>query len=112
MTASSNVTTNRARRTAHPTLVLLLIAGAQLMVILDATIVNIALPTMGEYFDKNQTSMTWALNAYTLTFGGRHGRLLVDPGGLSAACGRLCTSPPMFTPLSYPTAKPACSDRG
>lgn len=70
MTASSNVTTNRARRTAHPTLVLLLIAGAQLMVILDATIVNIALPTMGEYFDKNQTSMTWALNAYTLTFGG------------------------------------------
>ena len=70
MTASSNVTTNGARRTAHPTLVLLLIAGAQLMVILDATIVNIALPTMGEYFDKNQTSMTWALNAYTLTFGG------------------------------------------
>ena len=70
MTASSDVKTNGARRSAHPTLVLLLIAGAQLMVILDATIVNIALPTMGEYFDKNQTSMTWALNAYTLTFGG------------------------------------------
>jgi EmrB/QacA subfamily drug resistance transporter len=70
VTASSDVKTNRARRSAHPTLVLLLIAGAQLMVVLDATIVNIALPTMGEYFDKNQTSMTWALNAYTLTFGG------------------------------------------
>jgi MFS family permease len=56
------------RRPSH--LVLLLIAGAQLMVVLDATIVNIALPTMGEYFDKNQTSMTWALNAYTLAFGG------------------------------------------
>jgi EmrB/QacA subfamily drug resistance transporter len=60
----------RARRAAHPGLVLLLIAGAQLMVVLDSTIVNIALPTMGEYFHKNQTSMTWALNAYTLAFGG------------------------------------------
>jgi EmrB/QacA subfamily drug resistance transporter len=59
-----------ARRAAHPGLVLLIIAGAQLMVVLDATIVNIALPTMGDYFHKSQTSMTWALNAYTLAFGG------------------------------------------
>ncbi|MEP6852292.1 MAG: MFS transporter [bacterium] len=59
-----------SRREAHPTTVLLLIAGAQLMVVLDATIVNIALPTMGDYFNKSQTSMTWALNAYTLAFGG------------------------------------------
>ena len=59
-----------ARRHAHPALVLLLIAGAQLMVVLDGTIVNIALPSMGAYFDKDQTSMTWALNAYTLAFGG------------------------------------------
>ncbi|MBV9592267.1 MAG: DHA2 family efflux MFS transporter permease subunit [Actinobacteria bacterium] len=40
------------------------------MVVLDATIVNIALPSMGDYFHKSQTSMTWALNAYTLAFGG------------------------------------------
>jgi len=59
-----------ARRTLHPGLVLLIIAGAQLMVVLDATIVNIALPSMGDYFHKSQTSMTWALNAYTLAFGG------------------------------------------
>src|SRR5918911_4368044 len=59
-----------ARRAAHPALVLLIIAGAQLMVVLDATIVNIALPSMGDYFHKSQTSMTWALNAYTLAFGG------------------------------------------
>jgi EmrB/QacA subfamily drug resistance transporter len=50
--------------------VLLIIAGAQLMVVLDATIVNIALPSMGDYFHKTQTDMTWALNAYTLAFGG------------------------------------------
>lgn len=59
-----------ARRHAHPALVLLIIAGAQLMVVLDGTIVNIALPTMGQYFNKTQTDMTWALNAYTLAFGG------------------------------------------
>jgi EmrB/QacA subfamily drug resistance transporter len=59
-----------ARRHAHPALVLLIIAGAQLMVVLDGTIVNIALPSMGAYFDKSQTDMTWALNAYSLAFGG------------------------------------------
>jgi EmrB/QacA subfamily drug resistance transporter len=59
-----------ARRHANPALVLLIIAGAQLMVVLDGTIVNVALPSMGAYFDKNQTDMTWALNAYSLAFGG------------------------------------------
>jgi EmrB/QacA subfamily drug resistance transporter len=59
-----------SRRVAHPTLILLLIAGAQLMVVLDGTIVNIALPSMARYFNKNQTDMTWAINAYTLAFGG------------------------------------------
>jgi EmrB/QacA subfamily drug resistance transporter len=59
-----------ARRHANPVLVLLIIAGAQLMVVLDGTIVNVALPSMGEYFGKNQTDMTWALNSYSLAFGG------------------------------------------
>src|SRR6266487_4409499 len=62
--------TNGARRQTHPGLLLLLIAGAQLMVVLDATIVNIALPSMAKYFDRSQTDMTWAINAYTLAFGG------------------------------------------
>jgi hypothetical protein len=52
-----------ARRSPHPALMLLIIAGAQLMIVLDTTIVNIALPHMGEYFHKNQTDMTWAINA-------------------------------------------------
>jgi EmrB/QacA subfamily drug resistance transporter len=59
-----------ARKAAHPALILLVIAGAQMMVVLDGTIVNIALPRMAEYFHKSQTDMTWALNAYTLAFGG------------------------------------------
>ncbi|MGX7677411.1 DHA2 family efflux MFS transporter permease subunit [Jatrophihabitans sp. DSM 45814] len=63
-------TTRKSRKAAHPALALLIIAGAQLMVVLDGTIVNIALPKMGDYFGKNQTDMTWAINAYTLAFGG------------------------------------------
>gem|GEM_PF-121105 len=59
-----------ARRQASSVWVLLIIAGAQLMVVLDGTIVNVALPSMGAYFHKNQTDMTWALNAYSLAFGG------------------------------------------
>ncbi|MEO6885777.1 MAG: MFS transporter [Jatrophihabitantaceae bacterium] len=59
-----------AKRHAHPAVVLMIIAGAQLMVVLDGTIVNIALPSMGAFFNKSQTDMTWALNAYTLAFGG------------------------------------------
>ncbi|WP_322756719.1 MFS transporter, partial [Frankia sp. Cas3] len=62
--------TATARRSANRTLLLFLIAGAQLMVVLDSTIVNIALPSMGRYFGKSQTDMTWAINAYTLAFGG------------------------------------------
>src|SRR3954451_4149856 len=59
-----------ARRSSNKTLFLLLIAGAQLMVVLDSTIVNIALPSMARHFGKSQTDMTWAINAYTLAFGG------------------------------------------
>src|ERR1700712_5552888 len=66
----TEVAEQTSRRHAHPTLILMLIAGAQLMVVLDGTIVNIALPSMARYFDKNQTDMTWAINAYTLAFGG------------------------------------------
>ena len=73
-----------ARRTAHPGLVLLVIAGAQMMVVLDGTIVNIALPSMGKYFGKSQTDMTWALNAYTLAFGG----LLLLGGRMGDIFGR------------------------
>ncbi len=69
-TSTSTVTATGARRATHPALLLFLIAGAQLMVVLDATIVNIALPSMGRYFDRSQTDMTWVINAYTLAFGG------------------------------------------
>src|SRR3954464_15576423 len=55
-----------------------------MMVVLDGTIVNIALPSMGRYFGKSQTDMTWALNAYTLAFGG----LLLLGGRMGDVLGR------------------------
>ena len=83
-TASTTAPRSGARRTAHPVLTLLVIAGAQMMVVLDGTIVNIALPSMGRYFDKSQTDITWALNAYTLAFGG----LLLLGGRMGDILGR------------------------
>jgi EmrB/QacA subfamily drug resistance transporter len=60
----------RARRGIHPGIALAVIAGAQLMVVLDATIVNIALPHIQSALNFSTTGLSWVLNAYTLTFGG------------------------------------------
>jgi len=59
-----------ARRGQRPGITLAIIAGAQLMVVLDATIVNIALPHIQTALKFSDTSLSWVLNAYTLTFGG------------------------------------------
>src|ERR1043166_2576603 len=40
------------------------------MVILDATVVNIALPSIETGLHFSATNLSWVLNAYTLTFGG------------------------------------------
>src|SRR3954465_2711727 len=50
--------------------VLALVAVAQFMVILDATIVNVALPTIKTDVGFSEQSLSWVLNAYTLMFGG------------------------------------------
>ncbi len=52
------------------TIVLGLVLTAQLMVVLDATIVNIALPDISGALHFNPTSLSWVINAYTLVFGG------------------------------------------
>ncbi len=59
-----------ARRGHHPALALTVIAACQLMVVLDATIVNIALPQIQQALGFSTTDLSWVLNAYTLTFGG------------------------------------------
>ncbi|MFD5269379.1 MFS transporter [Streptomyces sp. NPDC058335] len=58
------------RREGHPGIALTVIAACQLMVVLDATIVNIALPHIQDALAFSTTDLTWVVSAYTLTFGG------------------------------------------
>ncbi len=54
----------------HHPLALVVIAAAQLMVMLDLTIVNIALPSMQQELHFSATDLTWVIDAYVLVFGG------------------------------------------
>jgi EmrB/QacA subfamily drug resistance transporter len=51
-------------------LALLVIASAQLMVVLDATIVNVALPHIQQALGFSGSGLEWVVNAYAVTFGG------------------------------------------
>ena len=54
----------------HLGLALVVIATAQLMVVLDATIVNVALPHIQGALGFSGSGLEWVVNAYALTFGG------------------------------------------
>jgi EmrB/QacA subfamily drug resistance transporter len=58
------------RHRGHPGLALVVMLSAQLMIILDMTVVNIALPHIQTGLNFSAASLSWVLNAYTLTFGG------------------------------------------
>ncbi len=51
-------------------LVLVIVCLAQFMVILDATVVNVALPSIQEDLGFSAADLQWVINGYTLTFGG------------------------------------------
>ena len=77
MSATSEAATTAAARgsaeAAAPRrlgLALAVIATAQLMVVLDATIVNVALPHIQRALGFSDTNLEWVVNAYALTFGG------------------------------------------
>ena len=54
----------------RPGLALVVIATAQLMVVLDATVVNVALPHIQAALGFSGSSLEWVINAYALAFGG------------------------------------------
>ncbi|MFL5997622.1 MAG: MFS transporter [Streptomyces sp.] len=62
---------------------LALICVAQFMLILDVTVVNVALPDMAADLNLDRTTLTWAVTAYTLCFGG----LMLLGGRLADALG-------------------------
>ncbi|MDX6722188.1 MAG: hypothetical protein QOD73_592, partial [Solirubrobacteraceae bacterium] len=75
--------------TAVPTerakwLALGLLALTQFVIILDASIVNVALPSIGRALNFSQDNLSWVVNAYTLTFGG----FLLLGGRLADLLGR------------------------
>lgn len=62
---------------------LTLICVAQFMLILDVTVVNVALPDMAADLDLDRETLTWVVTAYTLCFGG----LMLLGGRLADALG-------------------------
>jgi EmrB/QacA subfamily drug resistance transporter len=65
MTETIEIPDNRRRWLA-----LLLVCAAQLMIVLDGTIVNVALPAIQDSLGFTGAGLSWVVNAYLLTFGG------------------------------------------
>jgi EmrB/QacA subfamily drug resistance transporter len=63
---------------------LALLAMTQFVIIIDASIVNVALPSIGSALRFSQADLSWVVNAYTLTFGG----FLLLGGRLADLMGR------------------------
>jgi EmrB/QacA subfamily drug resistance transporter len=68
----------------NPWAALALLCAAQFMVVLDASIVNVALPSIGEDLGISQENLSWIVNAYVLFFGG----FLLLGGRLADLLGR------------------------
>src|SRR5436309_7512520 len=81
---------------------LLILCLGDLMIVLDATIVNVALPSIREGLGFSQESLAWVVNAYLLTYGGclllggrlgdlfGHRRLFLSGIGLFTAASLAC----------------------
>jgi EmrB/QacA subfamily drug resistance transporter len=76
--------TDRATLQDRRWLALALLAAAQFVVVLDASIVNVALPSIGRDLQFSQDDLSWVINAYTLFFGG----FLLLGGRLADLLGR------------------------
>jgi EmrB/QacA subfamily drug resistance transporter len=61
---------SRDEHHVNPWLVLVLVCMAQFMVVLDATVVNVALPSIQKDLEISDADLQWIVNAYALTFGG------------------------------------------
>ncbi len=76
---TNETTTDRRRWMA-----LYVLCAGMLMIVLDATIVNVALPSIGEDLGFSQSGLAWVVNAYLIAFGG----LLLLAGRIGDLIGR------------------------
>ena len=87
---------------------LVLCCLAQFMVILDVSVVNVALPSIRDDLGFSVVDLQWVVNAYTITFagflllGGRAADLLGHKKFLLAGC---CCSPRRRWPVGCPRAR-------
>src|SRR5512136_2988531 len=58
------------RHATNPWLILVIVCFSQFMVVLDATVVNVALPSIQKDLGMSEANLQWVVNAYTLAFGG------------------------------------------
>jgi EmrB/QacA subfamily drug resistance transporter len=84
LSAAADLPTARLASRVNPNAVLAVVAIAQFMVILDASVVNVALPAIKGDLGFSEQSLSWILNAYTLIFGG----FLLLGGRLADRLGR------------------------
>jgi EmrB/QacA subfamily drug resistance transporter len=75
----TSLDTERAKNFA-----LVLLAMTQFVIVIDAAIVNVALPSIGSHLHFSRDDLSWVVNAYTLTFGG----FLLLGGRLADLLGR------------------------
>jgi EmrB/QacA subfamily drug resistance transporter len=78
------MTTDQAVLERRRWIALALLCIAQFVVVLDASITNVALPTIGESLGISQDNLSWVVTAYALTFGG----FLLLGGRLADLLGR------------------------
>src|SRR5829696_9868559 len=83
-------------------LALYVLCLGDLLIVLDVSIVNVALPSIREDLGFSEASLAWVVNAYTLTFGGfmllagrlgdllGHRRMFVSGVGLFTAASAMC----------------------
>ena len=64
------MSSEQGKHATNPWVVLVLICIAQFMVVLDATVTNVALPSIQKDLGLTEANLQWIINAYTLVFGG------------------------------------------
>jgi EmrB/QacA subfamily drug resistance transporter len=85
VTTTTATPTNAPDYTARgKNIALLLLAVTQFVIVIDASIVNVALPSIGSALHFSRDDLSWVVNAYTLTFGG----FLLLGGRLADLLGR------------------------
>jgi MFS family permease len=105
-----SLATTSANRQRWATLVVVCLA--QLMIVLDTTIVNVALPSIQRELHFSQGNLTWVVNAFLITFGsllllaGRLGDIVgrrrIFLAGVASRPVRGCSSPPASSRGSAP----------